>query len=411
MYSNKENIIQDHIYLYFNLIYFHFIPIIISLFFYFIFSCAFTKNEENKSEICLTRFCGYLIFKEEKERKKSITCAGCRIGFRKCYKSNMCCCCVCKCLECESCCCKEKDDLTEINDRDKAICICYKLSGKCSWICEYFSNNYIMLGVWVITIFEVFNFGFKSLLADYIKELDYQRNYSNPEIKENIFTIHIVFLIGIIFCYLFNLISGSIFYKKCDFKRFVIKGEDTILGTGETVLCILENLISCVFSALIYYEVLDDYKYYLMAFSISSVEYIKVYNVNLLYKFSYSEEQLFASASFISILLTIVNAIFTLLDYLITDHMGFVFFQFILTAIISSFFFCFMCMGFCYLLCGKKLEEIEKAQKEEGEKLKEELKKNEEEIRKMQALIDLYEILKLEEKKEEEKLKKENEDE
>ena len=230
LYSNKENIIQDHIYLYFNLIYFHFIPIIISLFFYFIFSCAFTKNEENKSEICLTRFCGYLIFKEEKERKKSITCAGCRIGFRKCYKANMCCCCVCKCLECESCCCKEKDDLTEINDRDKAICICYKLSGKCSWICEYFSNNYIMLGVWVITIFEVFNFGFKSLLADYIKELDYQRNYSNPEIKENIFTIHIVFLIGIIFCYLFNLISGSIFYKKCDFKRFAIKGEDTILG-------------------------------------------------------------------------------------------------------------------------------------------------------------------------------------
>ena len=148
-----------------------------------------------------------------------------------------------------------------------------------------------------------------------------------------------------------------------------------------------------------------------MAFSISSVEYIKVYNVNLLYKFSYSEEQLFASASFISILLTIVNAIFTLLDYLITDHMGFVFFQFILTAIISSFFFCFMCMGFCYLLCGKKLEEMGKAEKGEGIKLLENFKITKEEAEGVQILVDLYEKLKLEEKEEEEKLQKENEDE
>lgn len=70
IFSNQEDIITEHKYLYFNLIKFHFAPILISLFFYMIFSCAFTKNEDNKSEICMMEFCGYLIFKKTKAKKK-----------------------------------------------------------------------------------------------------------------------------------------------------------------------------------------------------------------------------------------------------------------------------------------------------------------------------------------------------
>ena len=86
------------------------------------------KKKDNKSDICITQFCGYLIFQEKKARKKSICYGGCRAGLRKfniviCKIFCCCQCCFCNCCECEKCCfcSKEKDDLTDVEDREHCV--------------------------------------------------------------------------------------------------------------------------------------------------------------------------------------------------------------------------------------------------------------------------------------------------
>ena len=98
-------------------------------------------------------------------------------------KFYYCCCCkycqCCDCLECKTCCpclplfkcCREEADLTEIGERDKSICICYQLNGKCSWICEYLSDKYIFICTILIIIMELLNFGFKSVFTEYMKNI------------------------------------------------------------------------------------------------------------------------------------------------------------------------------------------------------------------------------------------------
>ena len=96
-------------------------------------------------------------FPGKKERKKDICCGGCRAGFRK-FNKLLCCCCNCNCLECETCCpccplsdcCKGKDDLTEINDREKSLCVCYKVKGKCSWLCDYVTDYSVFMSLLII---------------------------------------------------------------------------------------------------------------------------------------------------------------------------------------------------------------------------------------------------------------------
>ena len=396
LYSNTEDIIYDHKRLFINLIYFHYIPIVMSLFFYIIFSCAFSKKSNIKSEVCIAQFCGYFIFQETKERKKSICCGGCRTGFRK-FNKCFCCCCNCNCLNCETCCpclplsecCKGKDDLTEIEDRDKSLCICYKVKGKCSWICDYFIDYYVFESVLIIAFVELYNFGFKSILNEYIRDLDYQRNYDNAEINNKMLIIHIIYLVGIFSYYIFNIIFGKMFYSAIPYVNVAFNGEGFIIGLGLLFVAIFESIISCIFSGLIYYDNVEDYKYYLMAFSIGSTEYIKVLTINLIGK-DFNDSNLFTSSTFISIFLTVLKAFLSLFDNLVADHINFILFQFIF-GLITGFFGC--CITCCMMLTKKiitKSEEIMKEQEELEKKLEEEKK----ELLEKKAVIELYERLK-----------------
>ena len=396
LYSNTEDIIYDHKRLFINLIYFHYIPIVMSLFFYIIFSCAFSKKSNIKSEVCIAQFCGYFIFQETKERKKSICCGGCRTDFRK-FNKCFCCCCNCNCLNCETCCpclplsecCKGKDDLTEIEDRDKSLCICYKVKGKCSWICDYFIDYYVFESVLIIAFVELYNFGFKSILNEYIRDLDYQRNYDNAEINNKMLIIHIIYLVGIFSYYIFNIIFGKMFYSAIPYVNVAFNGEGFIIGLGLLFVAIFESIISCIFSGLIYYDHVEDYKFYLMAFSIGSTEYIKVLTINLIGK-DFNDSNLFTSSTFISIFLTVLKAFLSLFDNLVADHINFILFQFIF-GLITGFFGC--CITCCMMLTKKiitKSEEIMKEQEELEKKLEEEKK----ELLEKKAVIELYERLK-----------------
>ena len=367
-----------------------------SLFFYIIFSCAFSKKSDNKSEVCIAQFYLYFIFQEKKERKKDICCGGCRAGFRK-FNKLLCCCCNCNCLECETCCpccplsdcCKGKDDLTEINDREKSLCVCYKVKGKCSWLCDYVSDYSIFMSLLIIFLVELYNFGFKSVLNEYIRDLDYQRIYNNSEINNKMLIIHIIYLVGIFFYYILNIIFGTMFYKAVPYLKMFNYGEGYVIGLGLFFLAIFESLISCIFSGIIYYDHVEDYKFYFMAFSISSTEYIKVLTINLIGK-DLNDSNLFTSSTFISLFLNILKAILSLPENFVTDHYDFVFFQFIF-AIITGFFG--LCLSCCMMLIKKiiaKSEEIMKAQKEQEEQEKL-LKETQKQLSENRALIEMFE--------------------
>ena len=115
----------------------HCVPILLSLLIYYFFSKIFNdkivKPEKKKKSASSCRFFGYVYYSEEEENEKDITCGGCRKGFRKCYYNCLCWACpgfdCCECLTC-CCCCGEKDDLSEVNYREKKICVIYKTTGK-----------------------------------------------------------------------------------------------------------------------------------------------------------------------------------------------------------------------------------------------------------------------------------------
>ena len=413
LYSNTEDIITEHRYLYINLIKFHFIPILISLIFYIIFSCAFSKEKADKSDICITQFCGYLIFQEKKARKKSICCGGCRTGFRKfniVICKIFCCsrCCFCDCCKCEKCCfcSKEEDDLTDTVDRDKALCFCYKISGKCSWICDYFTDLNVFLITLMMTGIELYNFGFKSLLNEYIRDLDYKRNYSDSEANKELNIIHIIYLVGIVFYYIFNIIFGRIYYSALPLGKITYFGEGFMIGLGIMALVVFESIISCVFSSIIYYDHAESVKYYLMAFSISSVEYVKLSTLSFIAKGSDNKSNLFGYSSFISILLTIERSIISLFDSVISDHMNFVFFQFILAIITGFLGLCFSCCLLCFKKIMKKSEEMYEKSKEQDELL-EKLRKEKGELLAKKAFVEMVSKMQQED---EEKKKSVNDD-
>ena len=354
------------------------------------------KKSENNYDICITKICGYLIFQEKKENKNSICCEGCRVGFRK-FNHSWCSCCNCQCLECEQCCpclplsecCKTKADLTEIGDRDKSLCICYKLNGKCSWLCEYFTNALVICLTLFVIIIELLNFGFNSFLTEYIDNYIYEREYNHymfSEINKKTIRIHILYLIGIIFYYCLNLVFGLIFYKKFPIKKVEYIGEESTIGLGIIFLVLFESIISCIFSSLIYYNNSEEYKYYLMAFSVSSVEYIKLLEINFISKNSENKTQLFAYSTFISIFLLIINTILTAIEYLVKDHNIFIFVQFLLGIIISFFGICYLIIIICFMIKKgiKSHEDLERLD-EEIKKERIEILKQKEEIRKKQG--------------------------
>jgi len=396
IFSYDKNIISEHKLYYYGLPYLQFLPIIGSLIFYLIFSRVFKKKSDNKYDICITKFCGYLIYQEKNKKKNSVCCEGCRVGFRK-FNSLWCPCCNCQCLTCEKCCpflplsdcCKEKADLSEIGDRDKSMCICYKLNGKCSWLCEYFSNEYVFYFSIFFFIIKLLNFGFQSLIDEHIQKLvNEDINYSDSKNRDELLKIHLAYIIGIIYYYLMNLLFGKLFSIIYPVKIDNYNGEGHMMGIGFLFLTVFEGIVSFVFSSLIYYKKFEDYKYYLMAFSLSSFEYMKLLLINYHSNNSDNRTQLFTYSSFFSLSLLIINLSFIVIDYLVVDHLSFILVQFIFGLIFSFFGICIFVLTIIYLKKNKiktsedldRLMEFQKDQKLKLLKEKKELKEKEEKL-------------------------------
>ena len=128
-----------------------------------------------------------------------------------------------------------------------------------------------------------------------------------------------------------------------------------------------------------------------MAFSISSVEYVKLISLNFMAKGSDQKSHLFGYSSFVSIFLTIERFILSSLDYLVSDYMNFVFFQFILGTITS---FIGVCILLCLFLCSKRIIEKSEEIKRKNEELDKELERIKKEIDERAKEMFLREIMK-----------------
>ncbi len=402
--SNFE-IINDLQIFFKNIFILHFIFIMWSIISYCFFETVFKKKSEKiENNMYITKFCGYLIFRLKKKKKNNVCCEGCRIGMRKFY---YCCCCkfcqCCDCLECKTCCpclplfecCKEEADLTEIGERDKSICICYQLNGKCSWICEYLSDKYIFFCTVLIIIMELFNFGFKSVFTEYMKNIasDKIGYYKWRELQ----LINLVYILSIFFFYCFQLLNGYIFIKFFPLEGANNYGEGYLLGSGILLFIISESLISCILSSLIYYKIIENFKYHFMVFSISANEFLKLLISNQICKVTANDSKLLTSSSFISLILLIFHFIIYIINYSVKEHNNFILFQIYFSGFI---FFISICSILFVIISLKKLGIKEYKDFENLEK------KFEQERRDM--IIDIEEFNKEIDEETEKRMKEEN---
>ena len=255
----------------------HFSPIILSLIVYCIFSIIFNKkivkpkNKKKSTKSC--RVCGYVYYSEEEPNDVEIKCEGCRKGFRKCYYNCLCNTCSCfKCCECKKCCCcyGEEQDLSEVNHREKKICIIYYTTGKWSWFCDLFTSHIMLYNVLIMFILEFCNFGFKPDLSEYLGNID----------DSQLYKFNLLNLAGILLFYFITLLSG-LCYKKClHFNED--KGEGTNLGFGIGTLFFTGSLVSFIASIITYFsDISEKAKHYIMPFSIGSIEFYKIILKNI----------------------------------------------------------------------------------------------------------------------------------
>ena len=245
----------------------HIIPIILALIFYFLFAKIFESNipkpEDKKESKSGCRLFGCIIYKESKDNPLDIKCEGIRKGCRKCYFNCFCyCCCCCKCFSCNNCCCDSKtdDELSDVENRDKMICIIYKSSGVISWFCDLLTNRNVMIYCFIMLFLQLINCGFRGSLSSYLRNCEEQ--------KRDI--INLLGLAGIFLFYFFIVLPGCICAKFIGGQKV---DEGSIIGFGLPLYLFPASLVSFIFSLLAYYEMIDDTIYYLIPFSIGSIEF------------------------------------------------------------------------------------------------------------------------------------------
>ena len=104
-------------------------------------------------------------------------------------------------------------------------------------------------------------------------------------------------------------------------------GEGYLLGAGMLLFIISESLISCFLSSLIYYKIIENFKYHFMVFSISASEFLKLFMTNQLCKVTVNDSKLLTSSSFISLILLIFHFIIYIINYSVKEYNNFILFQ------------------------------------------------------------------------------------
>jgi hypothetical protein len=129
-------------------------------------------------------------------------------------------------------------------------------------------------------------------------------------------------------------------------------GEGYLLDAELLLFIISESLISCILSSLIYYKIIENFKYHFMVFSISASEFLKLLMTNQLCKVTVNDSKLLTSSSFISLILLIFHFIIYIINYSVKEHNNFILFQIYFSGFI---FFISICSILFVIISLKKL--------------------------------------------------------
>ena len=367
--QNKED--SDKFYS--GLFVYYLYSIILALIFYFIFSFIFVSNipkkEDKKKSKSGCRLLGCIVYSESEDNPINIKCEGIRKGCRKCYVNCFChLCCCCKCFACNNCCCccdnKTNIELSEAINRDKMICIIYKTTGIISWFCNLLTNRFMIIFILIMYFLQIINYGFRETLSNYL---------SNCEDSE-ITIINLLGLAGILLFYFLVVLPGCICAKCFEVKKV---DEGTFIGYGLLFNIIPAGLISFIFSILIHYDIIGDIRYYLMPFSIGSIEFYLI----LLKRISgaFFPTEFFSADYFISLYIIFWNIFTLILELSNVSSSKLIFMQFVLLSILIPILLILISL-YCY--CGKKIiksQEIENKEEVFISDNKDEIKEDKEE--------------------------------
>ena len=268
---------------------------LITIFYYGLYSyfCIWDrkKEKEKKSEFATELF-GYAIYSETINNNTKICCCdscGCCVDCKICCETlNLSLCCyACSCKYCSRfifCCdcCKRNYNKSYIYDeydtypirpinyinREKTVCILYKITGFWNWLGTILTNRYIYIFVIFILLSHVTNMGFE----DKIWDNDDSNNINN----KNLYWINGIIILCYFLFYIITYYGGRLLYKHSGGETK--KGYDAVMFLiGLPSFFIIHTLISTIFSGLAYFCDLGKSEKYLLAIPKGGLEYIKIH--------------------------------------------------------------------------------------------------------------------------------------
>ena len=367
----------------------YFIFTIISLFSYLIFWYCILKEKKKKKKKTIKssmKLMGYIIYTETTPNE-DICCNSC-YNFGECCEDCKICCdtlnlslccsvgsckCCCKCIFC--CDTNEENNKYKIRkfkdiNKIESVCIFYRITGRWNWLGKIMTNIKIIILIFYFYIILITNIGFEDRIWNNIENNDYI--YKNPII------INIITLGGILLYYIINLFGGKLLYNIALLKFGEIEKNEiySIANTmfpgelkynlfGLLPYSLAQTVISVVLSGIVYYRERKKYENYILSISIGSVEYIKIFILDILsffFEINYESLELFSASTIFSIYLLIWNIILFILNLLDINNNSMLLFQFIFGLIPGAFLTFLFILVICIYstLSRKKKEMIDK---------------------------------------------------
>jgi hypothetical protein len=230
------------------------------------------------------------------------------------------------------------------------------------------TNVKIIIIILYFYIILITNIGFEDRIWNNIENNDY--------IYKNAIIINIITLGSILLFYIINLFGGKLMYnimllaetKKNEVYSLAnkaIPGELKYNLLGILPYSLTQTVISVVLSGLVYFRKGKKYENYILSISIGSVEYIKIFILDILsffFEINYESLELFSASTIFSIYLLIWNIILFILNLLDINNNSMLLFQFIFGLIPGAFLTFLFILVICIYstLSRKKKEMIDK---------------------------------------------------
>jgi len=332
---------------------------------YFFFNDKKSKNKINKSS---SELFGYVIYNKSIEAD-DICCCECCEDCKICCQTlnySLCCySCSCKCCCKTIWCCKcnkekiMKENLYRIRkpkelNKIEAICILYRVTGKCNWLGKILTNTNIYILVAYLYFALIINMGFEDRFWTNIN--------NNTGGGQNIYLTNGIVLIYILILYFLNQIMWK-YYKKISIKE----GHDEIIDIysfkGTNIYFTFQPIISIIISGLVYFRKINKIENYFLSIAIGGAIYIKIYALEFVTFYleqNFKSLSLLSSSTIISFYLFIWDILLFILDIADADNNKIILAQFIILCCFFTLYILNILIACCRMSSNKNKNKNQK---------------------------------------------------